>query len=99
MFVLFCVVLCIKYEINGKVHLKNPNLTRKMKDFEVEVILDKRTTGRKEKKVEYLLKWKGYKRPSWAAKADLNCNRLIVEYERKIGPGKIFGKYFNITYL
>ncbi|XP_055307035.1 uncharacterized protein LOC129571289 [Sitodiplosis mosellana] len=55
-----------------------------MKDHEVENILDKRTVGKKE---EYLLKWKDVKKPSWEPKTNLlNCNELLLEFEKSRGP-------------
>jgi len=54
----------------------------KKKQYQVEAILDKRKRGRK---VEYLLKWKGYSDAdnSWEDESHLNCPDLVREFERK----------------
>lgn len=35
---------------------------------------------------EYLLKWKNYQRPTWEKKSNMNCNHLIVDFEKTLGP-------------
>ena len=48
-------------------------------EWEVEAIqADRKTRGRK----EYLLKWKGFHRPTWVAEKDLtHCKELLREYK------------------
>ncbi|UJR13555.1 hypothetical protein I4U23_000569 [Adineta vaga] len=49
-------------------------------EFQVEAIVDKRTRG---KKIQYLLKWKGYADAdnTWEDKANLNCPDLVRQFE------------------
>ena len=52
-------------------------------EYEVETILDKRM---RKGKVEYLVKWKGWDLPehnTWQTVADLNCDEIMEDYERK----------------
>ena len=51
-------------------------------EWEVEEIkTDRKTRGRK----EYLLKWKGYARPTWVAERDLTgCKELLREYRQRL---------------
>ena len=53
-----------------------------MELYTVEKVIDKRLG--KNGKVEYLLKWKGYgdKDNTWVAKEKMNCDQLIMEYEK-----------------
>ncbi|KAE9550871.1 hypothetical protein FO519_005916 [Halicephalobus sp. NKZ332] len=54
-------------------------------EFFVEEILDKRIVGR-EKKVEYLIKWKGYNNPednTWEPKENCQCDELIEKFEKE----------------
>jgi len=50
-------------------------------EWEVEAIkADRRTRGRK----EYLLKWKGFARPTWVSEKDLTgCKELLKEYKQQ----------------
>lgn len=57
--------------------------------FEVEKILKKSVDGRKH---SYFIQWKNYKRASWVLKEDLDCNKLLLDFELSIGP-KILGKF------
>ncbi|CAF1392062.1 unnamed protein product [Adineta steineri] len=49
-------------------------------EYQVEAIVDKRTKG---KKIQYLLKWKGYSDAdnTWEDKNNLNCPDLVKEFE------------------
>ena len=51
-------------------------------EYSVEKIVDKRKA--KNGKVEYLLKWKGYgdKDNTWVPKEKMNCDQLIMDYEK-----------------
>ena len=50
-------------------------------EWEVERILAQRTRGRRK---EFLLKWKGYPRPTWVPKRDLTgCKELLEEFRRR----------------
>ena len=51
-------------------------------EYSVEKIVDKRKT--KNGKIEYLLKWKGYGDTdnTWVPKEKMNCDQLIMEYEK-----------------
>ncbi|KAJ0390698.1 hypothetical protein P43SY_010286 [Pythium insidiosum] len=54
--------------------------------FEVETLLDVRwvtsgtRSGRRHK--EYLVKWRGYDEPDWVRLEQLNCGRLIYEFDQ-----------------
>ena len=49
--------------------------------WEVEEILEKRKRGRGE---EYLLRWRGYPRPTWVPKKDLTgCKELLQEFRER----------------
>ncbi|CAF0857369.1 unnamed protein product [Rotaria sordida] len=52
-------------------------------EFQVEAIVDKRTKG---KKIQYLLKWKGYTDDdnTWEDKNNLNCPELVKEFEENL---------------
>ena len=49
-------------------------------EYEVECIYDKRIN--KNKEIEYLIKWKGWAKPSWEPKENLNCSQLMKEFEK-----------------
>ena len=52
-------------------------------EWEVEEIRAQRTQGRRK---EYLLKWKGYPRPTWVPKKDLTgCEELLEEFHKRNG--------------
>ncbi|CAF3354078.1 unnamed protein product [Rotaria socialis] len=60
-------------------------------EFQVEAIVDKRIRG---KKIQYLLKWKGYSDAdnTWEDKGNLNCPDLVKQFEensKKKNNGKI----------
>jgi len=52
-------------------------------EFQVEAIMDKRMKG---KKVQYLLKWKGYSDAdnTWESENNLNCPELVKAYEESL---------------
>jgi len=52
-------------------------------DYSVEKIIDKRFA--KNGKIEYLLKWKGYREDesTWEPKENLNCEKLMDKFERE----------------
>ena len=52
-------------------------------DYSVEKIIDKRIA--KNGKIEYLLKWKGYREDesTWEPKENLNCEKLMDNFERE----------------
>ena len=52
-------------------------------DYSVENILDRRIA--KNGKIEYLLKWKGYREDesTWEPKENLNCEKLMDKFERE----------------
>ena len=49
-------------------------------EFEVDSVYDKRIN--KNKEIEYLIKWKGWAKPSWEPKENLNCTQLMKEFEK-----------------
>jgi len=56
-------------------------------EYQVEAILDKRVKG---KKIQYLLKWKGYSNAenSWEDENRLNCPDLFKEFEERVKTKK-----------
>ena len=53
------------------------------REWEVEEIIGKRRKGRGE---EYLLRWKGYPRPTWVKRKDLTgCAELLRDFRRRQG--------------
>ncbi|GMS94859.1 hypothetical protein PENTCL1PPCAC_17034, partial [Pristionchus entomophagus] len=63
-------------------HSPHTSIQHKMSKFEVEEILDKRTT--KLGKVEYRIKWRGYTTPSWEEERNCSgCTDLIAQFEEK----------------
>ena len=56
------------------------------KEYEVEEILDRRTIGKKNTRVQYLVKWKDYgpEDNTWEFPSNLiHCEELVKEYEQK----------------
>jgi len=56
-------------------------------EFQVEAVVDKRMKG---KKVQYLLKWKGYSDAdnTWENVSNLNCPELIKAFEDSLKKKK-----------
>ena len=54
-------------------------------EYEVEALLKKCTRGSKKKWiVEFLVKWKGYDKPTWEPEENLtNVPDLLLEFERR----------------
>ena len=52
-------------------------------EYEIEAILDKKTT---KKKVEYLVQWKGWEEEynSWVPIANLHADDLVAKFEKKL---------------
>ena len=52
-------------------------------DYSVEKVIDKRIA--KNGKIEYLLKWKGYRdeESTWEPKENLNCQKLMEDFEKE----------------
>jgi len=49
-------------------------------EYEVEKIVDKKVT---KKGLHYLVQWKGYDKPSWEPKSNLQCHDLIRAFEKR----------------
>lgn len=62
-------------------------VAQKQKEFEVELILNKR---RRRNKIEYFLKWNGFddNHNSWEPKKNLNCKYLIRNFEKNLKQKK-----------
>ena len=68
-------------------------LNTQEEEYIVEKVVNKRvgTNGN----IEYLLKWKGFTEETWEPKENLNCIKLIEDYEKKI----LTGRTWNSTRL
>jgi len=53
-------------------------------EYDVEKVLDKKF---KNGKAQYLLKWKGYDKPTWEIEENVNCPDLVKEYEDAVKKG------------
>ena len=74
----------------GKVK-DEPSSPKSPEQFEVETIIDKRTL--EDGRVQYYLKWKGYSDTdnTWENEDDIDCDKLIREFNRKLGEGLVNG--------
>lgn len=34
----------------------------------------------------FLLKWRNFKRPTWTPKSDMNCHKMLIDFESENGP-------------
>ena len=71
---------------DGKDEVVPKKKTRQLEEFTVEKILGERM---KRDRAQYLLKWKGYERPSWEWKTNVKASRLLREYEKDKRKGEI----------
>jgi len=55
-------------------------------EFELEKVLSERWKG---DRLQYLLKWKGYERPSWEWKTNVHAPRLMRQYQRARKEGRL----------
>ena len=72
--------------------IKSDKQNTQEEDYIVEKVVNKRLGSNG--KTEYLLKWKGWSEETWEPKENLNCNKLIEDYENsnknKIQTGRTF---------
>lgn len=72
--------------------IKSDKQNTQEEDYIVEKVVNKRIGSNG--KTEYLLKWKGWSEETWEPKENLNCNKLIEDYENsnknKIQTGRTF---------
>ncbi|KAI1731935.1 chromo (CHRromatin organization MOdifier) domain-containing protein [Ditylenchus destructor] len=64
--------------------VKGRKSNRTVNVYEVEKVVGERKVGRK---VEYLIKWKGYKEKTWEPDQNLQCTDLIQEYHDSKNQG------------
>jgi len=66
----------------GREQLPPPITVDNEEEYEVEEILDKRKHYRK---IQYLVKWKGYplSESSWEPESNINCPELLKEFKSK----------------
>ena len=80
------IILLFPFQSESQNNLvkNNDGMESSESEFVVEQVMDKRT-NRRNGKVEYLLKWKGYdeKHNTWEPKDNLNCTDLIQIFEKK----------------
>ncbi len=53
-----------------------------MEEWEIESVLQHRMKGKQE--MEFLVKWKGYIKPTWVGEHELSCPVLVEAYFSKI---------------
>lgn len=52
-------------------------------EFEVERIVEEKTSGGKHKQLKYLVKWLGYDKPTWEpAEALVGCSEILAEWQQ-----------------
>lgn len=49
-------------------------------EYEVEKVMGKKGSG---STLKYLIKWKGYQKPTWEPAANCDCKEMIIAYERQ----------------
>jgi len=61
----------------------NTKATPEHREFHVEKILSRR---KKKGRMQWLVKWAAYDKPTWEPKTNLQENKIWIAYERKVGP-------------